>query len=279
MVNKIKKYKTIDILIHLFLMVLGISMIFPFIWMLLNSFKTTAEITRIPPALFPENWMNLKNFSTVLTKYKFQIFFKNSVYYALMKTMIVLYVSSLSGYVLAKFQFPGRKAIFVMILASMMIPWPVTLIPSYQLMIWLQWVNRDISIFYTGFISGFGIFLMRQFSQGIPDSLMEAARIDGAGEMLIYHRIVMPMMLNAVGALAIFTFIWEWDNFLWPFLMLNDMKKFTIPIGLAMTKGQFVSDFGPMFAGISISVIPVLIFYLIFQRSFISGIALGATKG
>lgn len=275
---KRRKIKLSYLVGHGLLLSFSLAMLLPFVWMILNSLKTTAEITKIPPDFFPADWFHINNFIKVLTKYNFGIFFKNSFYYAVVKTLVTLYVSSIGGYVLEKFDFRGKRVIFIMILATMMIPWPATLIPSYQMMVWFKWLNKDISILYTAFISGFGIFLMKQFSASIPDSLLEAGRIDGAGEFLIFHKIAFPMMYNAVGALAIFTFLWEWDNFLWPYLMLNDMNKYTIPIGLAMTKGQFVADYGPMFAGISISVVPVIIVYLIFQKSFIAGLALGGIK-
>lgn len=273
-----RKIRPIYVLIHLFLLFVAVLMLFPFVWMILNSFKTTAEITRIPPSFLPENITYIKNFVIVLGKYNFGIFFKNSVYYAVIKTLMVLYVSSITGYVLAKFQFRGRNAIFLMILATMMIPWPATLIPNYQMMVWFNWLDKDISILYSGLTSAFGVFMMRQFAFSISDSLMEAARIDGAGEMRIFHRIVLPMMMNGLGALAILTFLWEWDNYLWPYLMLNTQAKYTLPIGLAMTKGQFVADYGPMFAGITVSVIPVVAVYLVFQKTFIEGVALGGVK-
>ncbi|MFZ2539822.1 MAG: carbohydrate ABC transporter permease [Oscillospiraceae bacterium] len=274
----IKKFKVGNLLCHTLLIFFVIIMLFPFLWMLLNSLKTTAEITKIPPEFFPNNWMYIDNFKIILGKYNFGKFFMNSLYYAVVKTVIVVYVSSIAGYVLAKFEFRGNKAIFTMILSTMMIPYVATLIPSYQMMVWFKWINTDASIFYTSFISGFGVFMMRQFAMSVPDSFLEAGRLDGAGELKIFHRIVMPMMLNAIGALAIFTFLWEWDNYLWPYLMLTDMDKYTLPIGLAMTQGQFVSNYGPMFAGITISVIPVVIVYLIFQKTFIEGIALGGVK-
>lgn len=255
-----------------------VVIVFPFMWMLLNSLKTTAEITRIPPAFLPENWGYIDNFVKILGKYKFSQFFLNTLYYAVIKTIVVLYVSSITGYVLAKFQFRGNHFIFIMIIATMMVPYVATLIPNYQMMVWFHWINKDIAIFYTATISGFGVFMMRQFAFSISDSLLEAARMDGASELRIFHKIVLPMMLNAIGALAIITFLWEWDSYLWPYLMLNDMNKYTLSIGLAMTKGQFVSDYGPMFAGMCISVVPVMIVYLLFQRTFIHGIALGGVK-
>lgn len=279
--NTVKRRKSIRIsyvLCHSFLILVVVAMLFPFLWMMLCSLKTTAEITRIPPAFFPADWTYVDNFVNVMTKYNFGSFFLNSLKYAGIKTVIVLYVSAIVGYVLAKFQFRGNKFIFIMILSTMMIPWPATLIPSYQMMVWFDWLNTDISILYRSLTSAFGVFMMRQFAFSIPDSLIEAGRLDGAGELKIFHRIILPMMLNAIGALAILTFLWEWDNYLWPYLMLNDMEKYTLPIGLAMTQGQFVADYGPMFAGISISVVPVLIVYLAFQKTFIQGIALGGVK-
>ncbi|GMQ57412.1 carbohydrate ABC transporter permease [Vallitalea sediminicola] len=276
---KKNKTKTYVVIVHIILIFFAAAMLLPFVFMILSSFKTTAEITKIPPAFLPKNWGYIKNFTDVLSKYNFGIFFKNSLYYAVVKTVIVIYVSSIVGYVLAKFKFKGNRVIFTMILATMMIPWPATLIPNYQMMVWFNWLGKDISILYSSFISGFGVFLMHQFAIGIPDSFLEAARIDGASEMRIFHKIVMPMMLNAVGALAIFTFLWEWDNYLWPYLMLNDVSKYTIPVGLSMTQGQFAANYGPLFAGIAIAVVPVVIVYLIFQKTFIEGIALGGEKG
>lgn len=266
------------IAVHLVLILVALTTLLPFVWMLLSSLKTTAEITKIPPGFLPESFSNTRNFSTVLIKYNFATFFKNSVFYASVKTAIVIYVSCLVGYVLAKFRFRGRKIIFTMIIATMMVPWPATLIPNYQLMVWFGWLDKDISILYSGLTSAYGVFLMRQFSYSIPDSLLEAARIDGAGEIHIFHRIAMPLMLNGIGALAIMVFLWEWDNYLWPYLMLSSPDKYTLPIGLAMTKGQFVADYGPMFAGITISVLPVIVVYLLFQKTFIQGIALGGVK-
>lgn len=273
-----KKIHGTQVFIHAVLLLVAGFMLFPFVWMLLSSLKTTAEITRIPPTFFPNDITNIENFKVVLQKYNFGTFFKNSIYYAVLKSAIVLYVSCIVGYVLAKFRFRGRQAVFLMILATMMVPWPATLIPNYQMMVWLNWLDKDISILYSGLTSAYGVFLMRQFSFSIPDSLLEAARLDGAGELRIFHRIALPLMTNGIGALAIMTFLWEWDNYLWPYLMLSSPEKYTLPIGLAMTQGQFVANYGPMFAGITISVLPVVAVYLLFQRSFIQGIALGGVK-
>lgn len=273
-----KKIKPGKVITHFILMLFVVISVFPFIWMMLGSLKTTAEITKMPPSIFPKNWLYLDNFKQVFSKYNFGIFFKNSIYYAVVKTIITLYLSSFIGYVLGKFEFRFKKAIFTMILSTMMIPYIAILIPNYQMMVWFHWIDKDMAIFYTALTPGFGIFLMRQFSLSIPDSLLEAARLDGAGEFYIFHRIGLPLMMNAIGTLAILTFLWEWDNYLWPYLVLNSSKKYTLPIGLAMTTGQFVSNYGPMFAGIAVCVIPVIIFYLLFQKTFIQGIALGGVK-
>lgn len=272
------KFNAISLLCHTFLLFIVATALFPFLWMLLNSLKTGAEITRIPPTFFPENWGYIDNFVTVLGTYNFSKFFLNTVYYAVTKTIIVVYVSAIVGYVLGKFKFRGNNAIFIMILSTMMIPSVATLIPNYQMMVWFDWLDRDISIIYPAFMSGFGVFLMRQFSLSVSDSFLDAARIDGASEIGIFHRIVLPMMTNAIGALTIFTFLGEWDSYLWPYLMLTTMEKYTLPIGLAMTQGQFTSDYGPQFAGICISVIPVVIIYLFLQKSFVKGVAFGGVK-
>lgn len=264
--------------LYILLFIGSMVMLLPFVWMLLSSFKNNAEILKIPPTLWPTifRW---ENYTRVWNEIELSLYFKNSLFVTVVKTGLILYTSAMIGYVLTKLEFRGRDMIFYFILATMMVPWPVTLVPLYQEMVWFGWLDTYTALIVPGIFSGFGIFMMRQFVSNIPTELIEAARIDGASEFRIVHTIVFPLVSSAISALAIFQFLWNWDDFLWPYLMINDSSKFLLPIGLAMFTGQFVTDYASMFAGTIISIIPVLIVYLLFQKRFIEGITMTGIKG
>ena len=274
----IKKFDIYSFISYIFLAFLAIFMLLPFFWMITSSFKPFAEITIIPSTLFPkeptfENYIKMNKVVDMATGYR------NSLWLSALKTIIILYSSSLVGYVISKIPFRFNRAVFVFVLATMMIPWPVVIIPQYQEMVWFRWVGKYTSLIVPAFFSSFGIFLMKQFIDGIPNELMEASRCDGATEYGIFHRIVLPNMGPALSALAIFQFLWIWDDFLWPFLMLNRADKYTLPLILRALQGQYFSDYGPILAGATVSVLPVLIIYIIFQRHFVEGIAMTGIRG
>ncbi len=265
-------------LILLVLSLGAVVMFYPFAYMILSSFKFNPEIVQMPPTFFPET-PTLSNYSLVLNENHFGRFFFNSVWLTVLKTGIILYSSALFGYVFAKIPFKGKEALFLFVLATMMIPWPVTIVPLYQLMSWLGWVGKYTSLIIPSMFSTFGIYMMRQFMGSIPNELIEAAQIDGAGEFTTFHKIVVPNMGAALSALGIFQFLWVWDDYLWPFLMLQDMSKYTLPVGLSLFNGQYFSNNGGIFAAASISVIPVILVYLMLQKQFIEGIAVTGIKG
>jgi multiple sugar transport system permease protein len=258
----------------------SIIMIVPFYWTVVTAFKPTAEIQRFPPTWWPEqptldHWRSL----TDLSVGSFPVFFRNSVFVTTVITLVTLLTSSLSGYVFAKFDFPGRNKIFVVVLAMMIIPFSITLIPSYALMVRLDWINNYLALIMPVAFNPFGIFLMRQFMHGIPDELLDAARMDGAGEWQIFFRIVLPLASAGLAALGILTFIGQWDNFLWPLVVLDDPDLYTIPLGLAQFRGRLGTNVGGLAAGAMVAVLPVLIMFLFAQRRFIEGITLSGLKG
>ncbi|HPC78131.1 MAG TPA: carbohydrate ABC transporter permease, partial [bacterium] len=186
--------------------------------------------------------------------------------------------SSFVGYVFAKFNFWGKEVIFMMILSTMMIPFAVTMIPLYLIISKLGWINSHLALIIPGLYSTFGIFLMRQFMSSIPNELREAAIVDGCGEFRTFWSIILPQCKPVLAALGIFTFMWNWDNFLWPLIVLNNEDKFTLPVGLSMFSQQWWTNYGLVMAGATISVIPVLIVFFIFQKQFIQGIVLTGLK-
>ena len=253
-------------------------MVFPFLWMILSSFKPNSEIISIPPTFIPLE-PTTGNYVSAWNKFNFALFFRNSLFISIVETGIILYTSALVGYVLSKINFKGREIIFLIILATMMIPWPVTIIPLYQEMVWFRWIGGYKSLIIPGVFNSFGIFMMRQFMNTIPNELIEASRIDGTTEIGVFHRIILPNVTAALSALGIFIFLWTWDDFLWPFLMLTEKSTYTLPVGLALFSQQYWVEYGGVLAGASIAVIPVLIVYLIFQRRFIEGITMTGIKG
>lgn len=268
----------LTIVLHGGLLAAGAVTVSPFAWMLLSAFRSNAEINSLDQSLLPREW-TLENFVTMQENFDFLRLFFNSVVLSVTITVLVLYTSSLAGFVLAKYRFRGRSALFAFILSTMMIPWAVTIIPRYALFSDLGLKGSWASIIIPAALSGFGIFIMRQSMDSIPDSVLEAARLDGASELYIIHRIVIPMSANAISALAIFQFLWVWEDYLWPYLMIEDDAKQVLAVGLTTFSGRYATDFGGLFAATTISILPVILVYIVFQKRFISGAASAAVKG
>lgn len=263
---------------HLFLLSIGIIMMMPFIWLLSSTLKTNAEINAVPPTFFPI-FPTLENYLNVFKNFKIGIYFTNSVVISTVKTFIGVYTSTLIGFIFAKYKFRFKKIIFSIVLFSMMIPDMITIIPSYQIINAFNWIDRYIALIIPVFFSAFGIFMMRQYiSTAIPDDYIEAARVDGASEIRIFHSIIIPMSVNMISALAIFLFLWNWEDFLWPYLVLNSSNKFPLAVALNMFSGQNNTDYGGLFAATSITILPVVIVYLFMQKRFIEGVSMSGVK-
>lgn len=268
---------------YLLWLVLGIGsvlMMGPFYWTLVTSFKSREEVLVFPPTWWPanptlEHWIGL----TELRVGNFLIFFRNSAFIAFTVTALILLTSSLAGYIFAKHQFKGRDVIFLGILSMMMIPFNISIIPLYALMIDLKWTNSYWALIIPSAFSPFGIFLMRQFIQSIPDELIDAARIDGASEFGIFFRIILPLSSAALGALGIFVFIAQWDDFLWPLVIIDEPRLYTLTLGLSQFRGRVGTDVGGLAAASLFAVLPVLVVYFFAQRRFIEGITLTGLKG
>jgi len=274
MMNALWKRVTLNII----LVVFGVITVMPFIWMILSSFKTNAEITSIIPTWWPENFI-FTNYTHIQSRFNFYRFFFNSLVISTIQTAIIIYTSTICGYVLAKYTFRGRGVLFGFILGTMMIPGMVTIIPSYQLIVWLGWINNYAAIIVPGLISAFGVFMLRQSIMTVPNEIIEAARIDGANEFYILHNIIFPLSKNTISAIAIFQFLWSWDSFLWPYLVIQTRSMQLLSVGLAMFQGQYATDYGGLFAATTISIMPVVIVYFIFQKRFIDGVSSSAVKG
>ncbi|WP_205739296.1 carbohydrate ABC transporter permease [Halocella sp. SP3-1] len=274
----LKKMSISKIIKWLILIAGGITMVFPFYWMVITSIKIQSEVMKIPPVFIPTE-VTFERYWRVLTELNFARFFFNSIYIATAVTLAVLFTSSILGYVFTKFKFRGRDIIFMGLLSTMMIPAAVTMIPLYLLLGKVGLVNSHLAIILPGLFSVFGIFLMRQTMQSIPDEFIEAGRIDGASEFTIFFKLILPQAKATLSALAIFTFMVQWNNFLWPLIVLTSEKQYTLPLGLRMFQGQYWTDMGLVMTGATISVIPIIIVFLFMQRTFVKGITMTGLKG
>jgi multiple sugar transport system permease protein len=261
--------------IYAILLIGGLGMVFPFVWMISSSLKMPADIYSL--SLIPPR-PTLANYREVLENTKYIRWFLNSLVIALITTASVAFFDSLTGYALAKFSFPGRSVVFVLILSTLMVPTEMLVIPWYMLSINLHWTDSYWGIMFPGMISAFGVFLMRQFFTGVPDDLIDAARIDGFGEFHIYWKIALPQVRPALAALCIFTFLGNWNAYIWPLIVTRSEDVRTLPVGIAFFSTESSSAFHLIMTAASMATVPVLLVFLIFQRQIIKGIVLTGLK-
>lgn len=269
--KKIKK-----IVIFLLLIVGAVIMVTPFVWMLFTSFKPETEAIQMPPTLFPKSF-TIESYVTLFTKMNFIVYLKNTLIIVVF-SFIGLLFNAMAGYAFAKYNFPMKKVLFAFILATMMIPSQVTMIPVYLILNTFELTNTMAGIVLPGLVGAFSIFLFRQFMEGIPTELIEAQRIDGAKEFQIFLKLILPISKPIIAVQGILTFIGAWNSFLWPLIVANDEKFYTLSVGLSLLKGQNTSDFSLQMAGAAVMVVPILIVFSIFQKQIMDGIAVSGMK-
>ncbi len=249
----------------------------PFVWMAIASTHSTADLFRSPPPLVPGGRL-LDNLARLEETIGFSRVVLNSVGIALVHTALSALISAMCGYGLAKFRFRGRGLLLGVVLATMMIPFQVLLVPLFQMMASLGWVNTYQAVILPFLASSFGILLMRQGFLDFPDELLESARIDGSGELRTFYTVVLPCVRPQLGALVIFTFMSAWNSFIWPLLMLNSEDTYTVPVALNTLTGLSRVDHSGLMLGSLLATLPLLLLFLCFQRQFVSGLLGGAVK-
>ena len=260
------------------LVLLALFALFPLLWMLSVSFMRPGEASTLPPPLLPAS-ATFANYRELFDRAGMGRYLANSLLVATAITLLSLVLNLAAGYAFAKLRFAGRDRLFQSLLTALVIPAQVAMIPLFLIMKWLHLVNSYGGVIVPGLAGVFGIFLVRQYAQSIPDELLEAARIDGAGEWRIFARIVLPLLKPIVVTLAIFTFLASWNDFMWPLIVLSDQHWQTAPVALAALSREHVQDNELMMAGSVVTIVPVLALFLVLQRYYIQGLLLGSVKG
>lgn len=267
------------VVVYIILILLALIMVVPFLWMLSASIKSDREVFQMNPFVWiPENprW---SNYTDIWTKIPFATFVKNTVYLTLVVTFLQLLTSSFAAYSFAKLNFRHKNTLFLAYIATIAMPWQVYMVPQFIMMRKMGLNDKLLAIICLQAFSAFGVFMMKQFYEGIPDDLCEAARIDGMSEYRIYAKIMLPLSKPALSTLTIFTFVATWNDYLGPLIYLKSQEKKTIQLGLKMFISQYSSDYGLIMAGSVLSLIPVLIMFLILQKYFVEGVASTGLKG
>ena len=274
-----KKAVAGKICVYIILILLALVMIIPFLWMLSASIKSDREVFQMNPFVWiPENpkWSNYKE---IWTKIPFATFVGNTVYLTIVVTALQLLTSSFAAYSFAKLEFKHKNGLFLAYIAPIAMPWQVYMVPQFIMMRKMGLNDKLLAIICLQAFSAFGVFMMKQFYEGIPDDLCEAARIDGMSEYRIYAKIMLPLSKPALSTLTIFTFVTTWNDYLGPLIYLKSQEKKTIQLGLKMFISQYSSDYGLIMAGSVLSLIPVLLMFLFLQKYFVEGVASTGLKG
>ncbi len=267
-----------SILLHTALVLAAGLTLVPLVWMVTASFMPPGEASTFPPRLLPSDW-TVDHYTALLTRLSMTRYLFNSLLLATAVTLLSLLFNAMAGYAFAKFRFRRREGLFKVLLGALVIPAQVAMLPLFLLLKYMGVVNTYFGVILPGMASIFGIFLIRQYALSIPDSLLEAARIDGATEFGIFWKVVLPLMKPILGTLAIFTFMAVWNDFMWPLIVLTDDALYTLPVALANLLGEHDQDIELMMAGAVMTVLPVLILFFALQRYYIEGIMIGSVKG
>ncbi|NOX17462.1 MAG: carbohydrate ABC transporter permease [Chlorobi bacterium] len=269
------KIKTLGL--NLLLLAIAIVTLAPFVWMVSASFMPNGEAFVFPPKFLPDTF-SLTQYEKLFTRINIGRFFLNSFILSVSVTFISLFFNSMAGFVFAKYKFAGKDKLFKLLLSSMIIPAQVTMLPLFLMLKEMGFINTYLAIIIPGMANIFGIFLIKQYAESIPDSLIEAAKIDGASDFQIYYKIFLPVIKPILVTLALFTFMGTWNDFIWPLIALSDQSMFTLPVALANLMGEHSQDPELMMAGSTLTILPIIIVFLVLQKQYIKGIMLGSVK-
>lgn len=268
---------TNQILVYAALGAGAILMIFPFLWMLLTSFKSAGESVQIPPTIMPKQWLT-ENYSRALESLPFVKLYLNTVLLILFRVICAVAFSSAAGFAFAKLNFKGKNLLFSLVIVQMMLPSQIFIIPQYQMLAKMGMTNTIFALVFPGLVSAFGTFFLRQSYMGIPDELGEAAYLDGCTKWQTFTKVMMPLTKASMAALTIFTAVFAYADLMWPLIANTDLNMMTLSAGLSTLRGQFTTNYPVLMAGSMLAMVPMVILYLVFQKQFIEGIAMTGGK-
>lgn len=276
--TSMKSSKRLSTTLTYIVLVLGsVVMIFPFVWMLLTSFKTQAEAMAIPPQILPSTW-EFTNFTTALASLPFVNLYVNTGLLIFFRVVCAVVFSSMAGYAFAKLEFPCKNLLFGIVLVQMMLPSQIFITPQYLMLARMGMTNTIFALVFPGLVSAFGTFFLRQTYLGIPNEIAEAAYLDGCNKWQTFYKVMFPLTGSSCAALAIFTAVFAYSDLMWPLICNTDLNKMTLSAGLSTLNGQYTTNFPVLMAGSLLAMIPMVILYLIFQKQFIQGIAMTGGK-
>lgn len=276
--TSMKSSKRLTTTLTYVVLILGsILMIFPFVWMLLTSFKTQAESMAIPPQILPSHWA-LDNFTTALASLPFFNLYVNTGLLIVFRVLCAVLFSSMAGYAFAKLQFPCKNLLFGIVLVQMMLPSQIFITPQYLMLARMGLTNTIFALVFPGLVSAFGTFFLRQTYLGIPNEIAEAAYLDGCTKWQTFTKVMFPLTGSSCAALAIFTAVFAYSDLMWPLICNTDLNMMTLSAGLSTLNGQYTTNFPVLMAGSFLAMIPMVILYLLFQKQFIQGIAMTGGK-
>lgn len=272
-----KNKKAGEILKYTVLIILSIIFVIPVVWVVLSSFKDASDLYKWPPSILPTRF-TFENYTMAFNKGNFGLYFYNSTFVTVIATIITIIINTMAGYALAKYKFKGSTFLLIAFISTLMIPLEVIMIPIFGVIRKVGLYNSLWGIIIPPAATPTGLFIMRQYLLSVPDELLEAARIDGASEWSIFARIIVPIAKPVMAVLAIFSFMWRWNDFLWPLIVISDPKKYTIQLAISNFMGEYNVDWNSLLSMSVISMIPVLIIFLIFQKQFVRGMVTSGMK-
>jgi ABC-type glycerol-3-phosphate transport system permease component len=257
----------------------GLALFVPLAWVVLTTLKTPPEVTRLPITWLPDDWTNTANFVRLFSEQPFGRYFLNSFIVAGISLLSSTTIAVLAGYAFAKIQFRGKEVLFVLVLAVFMVPLETMVLPLYLMLVPLHLVNTYLGLALPDLFTAFGVFLMRQFMEDIPDAYIDAARIDGASELKVLWKVVLPMVRPALASFVIIKFMWSWNQFLWPLIVGQQQDMYTVTVGLVYFAGQWFNDWTMIATAAALSMVPMTVIFLVLQRYLVQGLMMSGLKG
>ena len=265
------------VIVYIVLAVGAVTMIFPFLWMLLTSFKTNSEALQVPPTFLPANWLT-DGYVDALESLPFGRLFLNTALMIILRVICAVVFCSMAGYAFAKLNFKGKNIWFTLIIVQMMLPGQIFIIPQYQMLAKMGMLNTIFALVFPGLVSAFGVFFLRQTYMGIPDEIAEAAYLDGCTKWQTFTKVMFPLTKSSLAALIVFTAVFAYADLMWPLIANTDLNMMTLSSGLATLNGQYSTSYPTLMAGSLLAMLPMLALYLIFQKQFIEGVAMTGGK-